>query len=157
MRKRRCVHAEGRGAPSWRQFTFHGRDTKLRAPYIGVDIISNKLLLFLCIELGYANRTRYLARMELSSHVYAWAASSRLLPNLFLLGNPKSGSTFLFGCLRSSFCAEPCVQAPPPCPRGALASIRTCSPRWGLRRSSTSGDPRVSAGDWSGMPARRCR
>ena len=29
--------------------------------------------------------------------------ADRLLPNLFLLGNPKSGSTALFGCLRSSF------------------------------------------------------
>ena len=29
--------------------------------------------------------------------------SERLLPNLFLLGNPKSGSTFLFGCLRGAF------------------------------------------------------
>ena len=28
-------------------------------------------------------------------------ATSRLIPNLFLLGNPKSGSTFLFSCLRS--------------------------------------------------------
>ena len=29
--------------------------------------------------------------------------TERLLPNLFLLGNPKSGSTFLFGCLRGAF------------------------------------------------------
>ena len=27
--------------------------------------------------------------------------SSRLLPNLLLLGNPKAGSTFLFNCLRA--------------------------------------------------------
>ena len=58
--------------------------------------------------------------MELSSHVYAWAASSRLLPNLFLLGNPKSGSTFLFGCLRSSF-APNLV-----CSATALPAWRTC-------------------------------
>ena len=28
-------------------------------------------------------------------------ARERLLPNLFLLGNPKAGSTFLFSCLRA--------------------------------------------------------
>ena len=55
-----------------------------------------------------------------SSHVYTWAASSRLLPNLFLLGNPKSGSTFLFGCLRSSF-APNLV-----CGATALPAWRTC-------------------------------
>ena len=46
--------------------------------------------------------------------------ADRLLPNLFLLGNPKSGSTFLFGCLRSSF-APNLV-----CGTTALPAWRTC-------------------------------
>ena len=46
--------------------------------------------------------------------------ADRLLPNLFLLGNPKSGSTFLFGCLRSSF-APNLV-----CGATALPAWRTC-------------------------------
>ena len=71
-----------------------------------------------------AARDRGLSRraaMEgVSSQDYTWAASSRLLPNLFLLGNPKSGSTFLFGCLRSSF-APNLV-----CGATALPAWRTC-------------------------------
>ena len=46
--------------------------------------------------------------------------ADRLLPNLFLLGNPKSGSTFLFGCLRSSF-APNLV-----CSAAAMPAWRTC-------------------------------